>query len=125
MSEKDTGARTFETVRARYKGRFGSRPAGFLPGRQESDGDYDWDENERGGEMNRMIPMGIGAGAGLTLLALALLSFSNAAKWSDVARDGAATGYTLVGFFLTVAGLGAIFATWNHLFRAAGQPSHH
>jgi len=125
MSDKDTGERTFETVRARYRARFGSGPAGFLPGRQVSDGDYDWDENAQGGEMNKMVPMGIGGGAGLTLLALALLSFTNAAKWSDLARGGAATGYTLVGFFLTVAGLGAILATWNHVFRAADQPSHH
>lgn len=127
MKKIDTGDRTQETVRARYKQWFGSgrRP---LPGRAVHDGSEYWDETDAsggGGGMGRMVLMGIGAVTGLVLLALAGLSFVNAAKWGDYARDGAALGYTLVGFFLTLAGIGALLATWNHNFRVVGGAAAH
>lgn len=127
MKKIDTGDSTQETVRARYQQWFGKgrRP---LPGRAVHDGSEYWDETEAsgGGEMSRLVLMGIGAVIGLTLLALAGLSFLNATKWGDVHRDGAAIGYTLVGIFLTIAGLGALIATWNHNFRVVGSaPAHH
>lgn len=125
-SDKTPGERTFDTVRARYQGWFGEGRRS-LPGREVSDGSEYWDETSRsgGGEMSRMVMMGIGGVLGLGLLVLAGLSFANAASWADVGRDGAQVGYAVVGVFLTIAGLGAILATWNHNFRVAGRPAHH
>jgi hypothetical protein len=121
----DTGDRTFETVRARYKDWFGGGPR-RLPGRDVHEGAEYWEETDAsGGEMSRMVMMGIGAALGLALLGLAGLSFATAAAWDDYARDGAFLGYMLVGIFLTIAGLGAILATWYHNFRVVGGPAAH
>ena len=100
---------TFGTVRGRYKDWFGDHER---PG-------------AGGGEMSKMVLLAVGVGVGLMLLALMALSITNAIRWGAIDRDGAAVGYSLVGFFLTIAGLGAIFATLNHLFRAAGRSAHH
>lgn len=75
------------------------------------------DQPETGGTMSRLILTAIGVGIGLLLLLFATLAFVEAADWAEVARDGAQVGWNAVGFFLTVAGLGAIVATWNHNFR--------
>lgn len=125
--KKHTGSEgTFGTVRGRYKDWFGAGDRGFLPGRTEGNDDYERPgSGAGGGEMSKMVLLAIGVGLGLTLLALAAFSFTNAGQWGGIARDGAAVGYSLVGFFLTIAGLGAVFATWNHLFRAAGRSAHH
>lgn len=125
--KKHTGSEgTFGTVRGRYQDWFGAGDRGFLPGRTVGNDDYERPgSGAGGGEMSKMVLLAVGVGLGLMLLALAALSISNAAAWGDIARDGAAVGYALVGFFLTIAGLGAIFATWNHLFRAAGRSAHH
>lgn len=119
-----TGDRTFDTVRARYKDWFGKerRP---LPGRDVWDGSEYWDTEPSGGEMSRMVLMGIGLVVGLVLLGLAALAFVTAAAWNGYARDGAFVGYMLVGFFLTIAGVGCIAATWNHNFRVVNRPAHH
>ncbi|HEX2094301.1 MAG TPA: hypothetical protein VHG28_18000 [Longimicrobiaceae bacterium] len=124
MRKSASGDSTFRTVRDRYQGWFGGRDRGFLPGRTIAD---DHHELAAGGgkPMNRMVLMGIGGGIGLVLLALAMLSFVTAGRWSDIARDGAEVGYTLIGFFLTVAGLGSIIATWNHNFRNRGASTQH
>lgn len=128
MKKKNVGEGTFNTVRGRYRDWFGAGHPGTLPGRTVVDEDYEYAHTRPAGggeDMNRMVLMGIGGGIGLVLLALAVLSFMNAAEWSEIARDGAAVGYTLVGVFLTIAGLGSIFATWNHHFGAGGRPAGH
>jgi hypothetical protein len=68
-------------------------------------------------EMGRTVFAAIGIGIGLLLLLLAVLAFATAAKWSGLGRDGAAVGYTLVGVFLTLAGVGGILSTYNHNYR--------
>lgn len=126
--KKNTGSEgTFRTVRGRYQDWFGAGDRGFLPGRTVVSDDDFYDRpgaGDGGGEMSKMVLMAIGGGIGVVLLALAALSFVNAGQWADIARDGAGVGYGLVGFFLVIAGLGGILATFNHLFRAA-NPSHH
>ena len=123
--KKNTGSEgTFGTVRGRYKDWFGAGDRGFLPGRTVGNDDYER-PGAGGGEMSKMVLLAVGVGLGLMLLALAALSITNAGRWGAIDQDGAAVGYSLVGFFLTIAGLGAIVATWNHLFRAAGGPAHH
>ncbi len=126
MKKISAGDQTQKTVQARYQQWFGKGPRP-LPGRAVHDGAEYWDEPETsGGAMSKMVLMGIGAVVGLILLALAGLSFANAGEWADAGRDGASFGYTLVGFFLTIAGLGALLATWNHNFRVVGgAPPHH
>jgi hypothetical protein len=68
-------------------------------------------------EMGKSVSAAIGVVIGLLILALAALSFATAYRWAELARDGAATGYTVVGFFLLLAGVGGIIATLNHNFR--------
>ena len=75
----------------------------------------------------RKIFAGVGLGLALRLLILSALSFMTAGKWSGLERDGAATGYTLVGIFLLIASIGGGLATWNHNFRVLTRPAggHH
>lgn len=86
----------------------------FVPAPQESD-------------MGRTVYAAIGIGIGVVLLILAVVSFVTAAKWDDLGGDGAAVGYTLVGFFLCLSGIGGILATYNHNFRVLTRTggSHH
>ncbi len=77
---------------------------------------------------SRPVAVVVGFGVSLLLLALAVYVFSAAMAWSGVDRSGARVGYTLVGFFLTVAGTGGLLATWNHNFRLPNKqqaPAHH
>lgn len=74
-------------------------------------------EPATGSEMGKTIFNAIGVGIGALLLLLAILAFVNAAKWGDFARGGAFVGYTVVGLFLTIAGIGGIAATLNHNLR--------
>lgn len=67
----------------------------------------------------------IGVGIGLMLLGLAVASFVVAGKWAGLGRESAATGYTIVGFFLVVASTGGILATLNHNFRVLKRPGGH
>lgn len=67
----------------------------------------------------------VGVGTGLLLLGLAAVSFYAASTWEGIARNGAAVGYNVTGFFLTIAGLGAIVATWNHNYRVPDRPPAH
>ena len=75
----------------------------------------------------RTVYAGIGLGLAFLIFILAVLSFMTAGKWSGLARDGAATGYTLVGIFLLIASIGGALATWNHNFRVLTRESggHH
>jgi hypothetical protein len=77
--------------------------------------------------MGKTVYAAIGFGIGALLLLLAVWAFTVAAKWSGLDRDGAATGYTLVGVFLVISGVGGIIATWKHSFRVLARgrsPSH-
>ena len=61
--------------------------------------------------MERTVFAAIGIGIGAILLLLAIFAFVTAARWGSLGQDGA------VGFFLTLAGIGGILATYNHNFR--------
>jgi hypothetical protein len=74
--------------------------------------------------MARLVVASIGIGTGVILLALAGFAFYTANYWASFGRDGAAVGYTLVGFFLLVAGGGGALATWNHHFRVLRRSDH-
>jgi hypothetical protein len=77
-------------------------------------------------DMSRLVFAAIGIGIGVILLALAGYAFYTASFWASHGRDGAQVGYTLVGIFLLIAGLGGIAATYNHNFRVLVRPpSHH
>lgn len=83
-------------------------------------------EPQGNSDMSRMVTAAIGFGIGAMLLALAAFAFYTAGEWSEFGRDGAQTGYTLAGVFLTIAGVGGIIATWNHNFRVlTRRPTHH
>lgn len=73
-------------------------------------------------DMSRMVFAAIGIGIGVVLLGLAAYAFSRAAYWGSFGQDGAQVGFTLVGVFLSIAGLGGIIATWNHNFRVLVRP---
>ena len=77
--------------------------------------------------MGRTVFAAIGIGIGAILLLLAIFAFVTAANWGALDRDGAAVGYTVVGFFLTLAGIGGILATYNHNFRVLtrSEGGHH
>lgn len=73
----------------------------------------------------KLVGMAVGFGVGVLLLLLAAFTFFNAAKWGGVGRDGAQVAYTVTAFFLTLAGLGALAATYNHVFRVIpGEAPH-
>lgn len=73
----------------------------------------------------KLVGMALGFGVGVLLLLLAAFTFYNAARWADVARDGAQVAYNVTAFFLTLAGLGALAATYNHVFRVIpGEAPH-
>jgi hypothetical protein len=68
-------------------------------------------------DMSRTIFAVIGFGLGAILLLLAGYSFYTSSVYASFGRDGGQTGYALAGFFLLIAGIGGIAATWNHNFR--------
>lgn len=67
-------------------------------------------------DMSKTLFAAIGVGIGVVLLALAGYSLYVAIQWGRDGLTGAATGYSLVAFFLTLAGGGGIAATLNHNF---------
>jgi hypothetical protein len=75
----------------------------------------------------KMVGMALGFGVGALLLILAVVTALNAAKWGRVDRSGAQVAYSIAAFFLTLAGVGGVAATWNHLFRIipGEAPEHH
>lgn len=74
----------------------------------------------------KTVGMAVGFGAGVLLLLLAVFTFMNAGKWGEVDRSGAQVAYTIAAFFLTLAGIGALAATYNHIFRVIpGEAPHH
>lgn len=75
-----------------------------------------------GSDMGRNVFAAIGVGIGVLLLALSAYSLYVASRWGDAGLTGASTGYTLVAFFLAIAGIGGIAATLNHNYRVLAQP---
>ena len=82
------------------------------------------DEDQKPGDskmtpphISRFVAAGIGFGITGALLLLAGYSFFTAGYYAEHARDGASTGFTLVGFFLLIAGIGGSIAVYNHNFR--------
>lgn len=76
---------------------------------------------EESSDVGKTIFSAIGIGIGLVLLVLAGLSFASAARWAEYGRESALVGWTLTGFFLLVAGFGAIISTWHHNFRVLAE----
>lgn len=113
MKRDDDAGGTFRSVRERY-----NRWEGHEPPRRRAAGIGSVLDNVAiSDEAIRMVGLALGVGTGLLILALAALAFYTAWQWGEIHRDGAATGYTLVGFFLTVSGVGAVLATLNHNYR--------
>jgi hypothetical protein len=73
----------------------------------------------------KTVGMALGFGAGVLLLALAAFTAYNAAEWGRIDRSGAQVAYNIAAFFLTLAGIGAIAATYNHVFRVIPRDAPH
>jgi len=75
--------------------------------------------------MSKNLIFGVGAVIGIILLALAAMAANTAIQWAQIDRDGAAVGWGIVTFFLTLAGIGAIAGSANHAFRVIDRPAAH
>lgn len=118
MSRRDNAEDTFHTVEGRYDRWSRANP------RRRGPSALKVPEMSEGAE--KMVGMAMGFGAGVVLLLLAAFAGATAAKWAGVERLGAQVGYTIVTFFLLLAGLGALAATYNHVFRVMpGEAPHH
>ena len=116
---------TYDSIRARYdeyveivKDKPVAAPRGLPPQRP-------YTPQQENDEMGRTVSAAIGFGIGALLLLLAVWAFAVAGKWAGLEREGAATGYLLVGLFLTLSGGGGILATWNHNFRVLAPGRSH
>ncbi len=120
--EEGLGDRTYSDVQGKFRDWHENRPP--PPRRRWS---FSSPEPVVSEATARLIFTGIGVGLGLGLLLLAALSFWNASFWFGIQRGGPGVGWTLTGVFLTIAGLGASVATWNHNFRVTTRPpeAHH
>jgi hypothetical protein len=76
-------------------------------------------------DMSKNVFAAIGVGIGLLLLALAGYSLYVASRWGAAGLTGAATGYTIIAFFLILGGIGGIAATLNHNYRVLARPPRH
>lgn len=101
----------------------------------------EWEDNRPPPRRRRFVPSralvsegveraayaAVGIGISLLLLLLSATAFYAAYTWAGIARNGALVGYTVVGFFLLVAGLGGAIATWNQVYRLPNQrpAAHH
>lgn len=118
MSRRDDAGDTFRTVESRYAAHAEANPR--PRGRSALKVPVLSDAAER------MVGMAAGFGTGALLLVLAATAAVAAASWADVDRSGAVVGYSITALFLTLAGVGAIAATWNHVFRVIpGDAPHH
>jgi hypothetical protein len=110
--------RTEDTVRARYRAWADANP------RPRGASAIGMPEVSVGAV--RRAGVAAGVGIGLFLLVLAVTAFVAAQSWSTIDRGGAVVAYSLTGGFLSVAGLGCIIATLNHVFGVlARPPAHH
>lgn len=118
MSRRDDAGDTFRTVESRYAAHAEANPR--PRGRSALKVPVLSDAAER------MVGMAAGFGTGVLLLVLAATAAVAAASWADADRSGAVVGYSITALFLTLAGVGAIAATWNHVFRVIpGDAPHH
>ena len=109
---------TGDTVRARYRAWADANPR---PRGPSAIGMPDVSEGTV-----RMAAVGIGVVTGLFLLVLAVTAFVASRSWGTIDRGGAVVAYFLTGVFLTIGGVGCIWATLNHVFKVlAGPPAHH
>lgn len=118
MSRKPDADDTFRTVEGRYQKWNDANPRTRGPSALKVP--------EMSDAVEKTVGMAVGFGAGVVLLLLAVFTFVNAAKWGQVDRSGAQVAYTIAAFFLTLAGVGALGATYNHVFRVIpGEAPHH
>ncbi|HST60425.1 MAG TPA: hypothetical protein VLK84_17125 [Longimicrobium sp.] len=119
MSRRPDADDTFHTVEGRYQKWNDANPRTRGPSALKVP--------EMSDAMEKTVGMFLGFGVGGLLLLLAVFTFFNAAKWGQVDRSGAQVAYTIAAFFLTLAGLGALGATYNHIFRVipGDDPHHH
>ena len=110
MSRQDNNADdTFETVEGRYQKWSDANPRRRGPSAIKVP--------EMSDAAEKTLGMAAGFGAGALLLLLAGVAATAAASWARVDRSGAAVAYSIATFFLLLAGLGALAATYNHVFR--------
>jgi len=119
MSRRPDAGDTFQTVEGRYEKWNAANPRPRGPSALKVPVMSD--------EAEKLVGMAMGFGAGVVLLVLAVITALNAADWGAVDRSGAKVAYAVAAFFLALAGLGALGATYNHVFRVMpGEgPSHH
>lgn len=119
MSRRDPADDTFGTVESRFDKWSKANPRRRGPSALKLP--------EMSDSAEKAVGMAVGFGAGALLLLLAVVAGTAAASWARVDRSGAAVGYSIATFFLTLAGLGALGATYNHVFRIipADAPEHH
>lgn len=119
MSHRDPADDTFGTVEDRYQKWSEAHPRRRGPSALKIP--------ELSDSAEKMVGMAAGFGAGALLLLLAVVAGTAAASWARIDRSGAAVGYSIATFFLLLAGLGALAATANHVFRIipGDAPDHH
>lgn len=119
MSLGNPGDSTFDTVGSRYEKWSQKNPRRRGPSALKVP--------ELSDAAEKMVGMAAGFGAGALLLLLAVVAGTAAASWARIDRSGAAVAYSVATFFLTLAGIGALAATYNHIFRIipGDAPEHH
>ena len=119
MSRRPDADDTFHTVEGRYEKWSAANP------RQRGPSALKVPEMSDAAE--KTVGMAMGFGAGVVLLILAVITSLSAAEWGRVDRSGPQVAYYIAAFFLVLAGLGALGATWNHIFRVlpGEAPDHH
>lgn len=119
MSRRDPADDTFGTVKDRYEQWSEANPRRRGPSALKIP--------EISDSAEKAVGMAVGFGAGALLLLLAVVAGTAAASWARIDRSGAAVGYSITTFFLLLAGLGALGATLNHVFRIipGDAPEHH
>lgn len=119
MSRRDPADDTFSTVEGRYEKWSEANPRRRGPSALKVP--------EISDSAEKAVGMAVGFGAGVLLLVLAVVAATAAASWARVDRSGAVVGYSVTTFFLVLAGVGALAATYNHAFRIipGDAPEHH
>jgi high-affinity nickel permease len=74
----------------------------------------------------KTVGTALGFGLGALLLLLAVVCIAASRSWAGLERSGATVAYAIAAFFLLLAGVGGIVATFNHVFRVIpGEADHH
>lgn len=116
---RERGDDTFDTVQGRYQQWSEGNPRRRGPSALKVPVMSD--------AVEKTVGMALGFGAGAVLLLLAAVAATAAASWARIDRSGAAVAYGITTFFLVLAGIGALAATYNHVFRIipSDPPEHH